>query len=268
MEAVFKAKEDNILDPILIGNKDRIKKILDTKNYSLEDESIIDVEDEVAAAYKGVELVKMNRADFIMKGKIQTADLLKAVVHKEKGIRTGNLMSHFAILEVPTYHKLLVITDGGMVMYPDKEEKKQIIENAVGILTALGYEKPKVGILSAVEKVNPKMQETVDADELKQMNEKGQIKDCVIEGPISYDLAMNRQSAEIKGFNSPVAGDVDILITPNMTSGNVLAKSLIYSGNSKMAGLIVGAQVPIVLTSRGASTEEKYLSLVLSAAAV
>ncbi|MCF6464049.1 bifunctional enoyl-CoA hydratase/phosphate acetyltransferase [Clostridium sp. Cult1] len=268
LEAVFKAKEDNILDPILIGNKDRIKKILDTKNYSLEDESIIDVEDEVAAAYKGVELVKMNRADFIMKGKIQTADLLKAVVHKEKGIRTGNLMSHFAILEVPTYHKLLVITDGGMVMYPDKEEKKQIIENAVGILTALGYEKPKVGILSAVEKVNPKMQETVDADELKQMNEKGQIKDCVIEGPISYDLAMNRQSAEIKGFNSPVAGDVDILITPNMTSGNVLAKSLIYSGNSKMAGLIVGAQVPIVLTSRGASTEEKYLSLVLSAAAV
>lgn len=268
LEAVFKAKEDNILDPILIGNKDRIKKILDTKNYSLEDESIIDVEDEVAAAYKGVELVKMNRADFIMKGKIQTADLLKAVVHKEKGIRTGNLMSHFAILEVPTYHKLLVITDGGMVMYPDKEEKKQIIENAVGILTALGYEKPKVGILSAVEKVNPKMQETVDADELKQMNQKGQIKDCVIEGPISYDLAMNRQSAEIKGFNSPVAGDVDILITPNMTSGNVLAKSLIYSGNSKMAGLIVGAQVPIVLTSRGASTEEKYLSLVLSAAAV
>lgn len=268
LEAVFKAKEDNILDPILIGNKDRIKKILDTKNYSLEDESIIDVEDEVAAAYKGVELVKMNRADFIMKGKIQTADLLKAVVHKEKGIRTGNLMSHFAILEVPTYHKLLVITDGGMVMYPDKEEKKQIIENAVGILTALGYEKPKVGILSAVEKVNPKMQETVDADELKQMNEKRQIKDCVIEGPISYDLAMNRQSAEIKGFNSPVAGDVDILITPNMTSGNVLAKSLIYSGNSKMAGLIVGAQVPIVLTSRGASTEEKYLSLVLSAAAV
>ncbi len=268
LEAVFKAKEEGIVDPILIGNKGKISEILGKKDYSFNDEFIIDVEDERAAAYKSVELVNMGEADFIMKGKIQTADLLKAVVDKEKGIRTDKLMSHFAILEVPTYHKLLVITDGGMVMYPDLEEKRKIIENAVDVMLSLGYKKPKIGVLAAVENVNPKMPETVDGAELKKMNQNGKIKNCIIEGPISYDLSVNKESAEIKGFNSPVAGDVDILLTSNITVGNILAKSLIYSGNSKMAGFIVGAKAPVVLTSRGSSTEEKYLSLVLSAAAV
>ncbi len=268
LEAVFKAKEEGIVDPILIGNKGKISEILGKKDYSFNDEFIIDVEDERAAAYKSVELVNMGEADFIMKGKIQTADLLKAVVDKEKGIRTDKLMSHFAILEVPTYHKLLVITDGGMVMYPDLEEKRKIIENAVDVMLSLGYKKPKIGVLAAVENVNPKMPETVDGAELKKMNQNGEIKNCIIEGPISYDLSVNKESSEIKGFNSPVAGDVDILLTSNITVGNILAKSLIYSGNSKMAGFIVGAKAPVVLTSRGSSTEEKYLSLVLSAAAV
>lgn len=268
LEAVFKANDEKIVDPILIGNKERIKEILDRKNHCLDDEFIIDVENDRAAAYKAVELVNSNKADFIMKGKIQTADLLKAVVDKEKGIRTDRLMSHFAILEIPTYHKLLVITDGGMVMYPNLEEKKQIIQNAVDVMLSLGYKSPKIGVLTAVEKVNPKMPETVDAAELKKMNENGQIKNCIIEGPISYDLSMNKESAETKGFHSPVVGDVDILLTSNITAGNTLAKSLIYSGNSKMAGFIVGSKVPVVLTSRGSSTEEKYLSLVLSAAAV
>ncbi|MCF6465140.1 bifunctional enoyl-CoA hydratase/phosphate acetyltransferase [Clostridium sp. Cult2] len=268
LEAVFKANEERIVDPILIGNKEKIKEILDRKNYILSDEFIIDVENDRAAAYKAVELVNMKKADFIMKGKIQTSDLLKAVVDKEKGIRTDRLMSHFAILEIPTYHKLLVITDGGMVMYPSIEEKKQIIQNAVDIMLSLGYKEPKIGVLTAVEKVNPKMPETVDAAELKKMNENGEIKNCIVEGPISYDLSMNKESAETKGFHSPVVGDVDILLTSNITAGNTLAKSLIYSGNSKMAGFIVGAKVPVVLTSRGSSTEEKYLSLVLSAAAV
>ncbi|QQY80116.1 phosphate butyryltransferase [Keratinibaculum paraultunense] len=268
LEAVFKAKEEGIVDPILIGNKRKIDEILNNTNYSFDDNLIIDAKDEKAAAYKSVELVNIGEVDFIMKGKIQTADLLKAVVDKEKGIRTDKLMSHFAILEVPTYHKLLVITDGGMVMYPDLEEKRKIIENAVDVMLSLGYKEPKVGVLAAVENVNPKMPETVDAAELKKMNQKGEIKNCIIEGPISYDLSVNKESAEIKGFNSPVAGDVDILLASNITVGNVLAKSLIYSGNSKMAGFIVGAKAPIVLTSRGSSTEEKYLSLVLSAASV
>lgn len=268
LEAVFKAKEDKIVHPILIGNEEKIKDILNNKDYVLDDNLIIDVEDDRDAAYKAVELVNTNKADFIMKGKIQTANLLRAVVDKEKGIRTDKLMSHFAILEIPTYHKLLVITDGGMVMYPNLEEKKLIIQNAVDVMMSLGYEKPKVGVLAAVERVNPKMPETVDAAELKKMNERGEIKNCIIEGPISYDLSMNEESAKIKGFNSPIVGDVDILLASNITVGNILAKSLIYSGNSKMAGFIVGAKAPIVLTSRGSSMEEKYLSLVLSAASV
>jgi phosphate butyryltransferase len=267
LEAVFKAKEDGVVEPILIGRKDKIKEILDKHNFTLSDEFIIDIEDESQAAYKAVELVNENKANSIMKGKIQTADLLKAVVDKEKGIRTGRLMTHFAALEVPTYHKLLVITDGGMVMYPTLEQKKGIIQNAVDVLLSLGYEKPKVGVLAAVEKVNPKMPETVDAAELKKMAETGEITNCVVEGPISYDIAMNKESAEIKGFDSPVVEDVDILIPPNIATGNILAKALIYSGNAKMAGIIVGAKVPIILTSRGSSSEEKYLSIVLATAA-
>ncbi|WP_461206383.1 bifunctional enoyl-CoA hydratase/phosphate acetyltransferase [Clostridium sp. DL1XJH146] len=268
LEAVFRAKKNNIVKPVLIGNKEKIQAVLATINETLEDEFIIDVEDDFAAAYKAVELVREDKVDFIMKGKIQTADLLKAVVDKEKGLRTGNVMSHISINEVPTYHKLLAGTDGGMIMYPDVNKKKQIIENAVSTFKNMGYENPKVAVLTAVEKVNPKMPETVDAEQLKQMNLAGEIKDCVVEGPISYDLTMNKESAKIKGFESAVTGDADILIVPNITTGNILGKSLIYSSVAKIAGFIVGAKVPIVLTSRGSTSEEKYLSLVLSASSV
>lgn len=268
LEAVFKAKKDKIVEPILIGDKLKIKKILEELKENLEDSKIIDVENDAAAAMKAVELIHEKKADFIMKGKIQTADLLKAVVNKEKGLRTGSVISHIAMYEVPTYHKLLAITDGGMMMYPNVEEKKQIIENAVNTFIAMGYENPKVSVLAAVETINPKMPETVDAGMLKQMNQNGKIKNCIVEGPISYDLTMSKESANIKGYSSPVTGDVDILIVPNITAGNILAKSLSYSANAKMAGFIVGAKVPVVLTSRGATSEEKYLSLVLSASAV
>lgn len=268
LEAVLKAKKDNIVEPVLIGDKSKIKKVLEKLKENLEDSVIIDVETDAEAAEKAVELIHENKADFIMKGKIQTADLLRAVVNKEKGLRTGNVMSHIAMYEVPTYHKLLAITDGGMMMYPKVEEKKQIIENAVNTFVAMGYENPKVAVLSAVETINPKMPETVDADMLKQMNQRGEIKDCIVEGPISYDLTMSKESADIKGYQSPVTGDVDILIVPNITTGNILGKALSYSAGAKMAGFIVGAKVPIVLTSRGSTAEEKYLSLVLSASAV
>jgi len=267
LEAVFKARKDRIVEPILIGNKIKIKEILEKLKENLDDSGIIDVEGDDAAAEKAVELIHENKADFIMKGKLQTADLLKAIVNKEKGLRTGSVMSVVAIHEIPTYHKLLAITDGGMIMYPNVDEKKQIIENAVNTFIAMGYEKPKVAVLAAVESVNPKMPETVDADLLKKMNLSGEIKNCTVEGPISYDLAMHKESAEIKGYESDVVEDADILIAPNITAGNLVSKTLIYSAGAKMAGFIVGAKVPIVLTSRGATTEEKYLSLVLSAAA-
>lgn len=268
LEAVFKAKKDNIVEPILIGNKKKIIEILIRLHESVLEESIINVESDSEAAEKAVELINENKADFIMKGKIQTADLLRAVVNKENGLRTGKVMSHIVIHEIPTYHKLLAVTDGGMMMYPSLDEKKQILENAVSTFLALGYENPKVAVLAAVETVNPKMQESVDADMLKKLNIKGEIKNCIVEGPISYDLTMSKESASIKGFVSPVTGEADIIVVPNITVGNILGKSLVYSAGAKMAGFIVGAKVPIVLTSRGSTSEEKYLSLALSASAV
>ena len=268
LEAVFKAKKDDIVEPILIGDKIKIKEMLQHLGESIDDDSIINVDGDAQAAMKAVELINENKADFIMKGKIQTADLLKAVVNKEKGLRTGSVMSHIAIFEMPTYHKLLAVTDGGMMMSPNLFEKKQIIENAVNAFIAMGYVKPKVAVLTAVENVNPKMPETIDAGIIKKMNKSGEIKNCIIEGPISYDLVMSKESAKIKGFDSPVTEDADILLVSNMITGNILGKSLIFSAGAKMAGLIIGAKVPIVLTSRSSSVEEKYLSLVLSASAV
>lgn len=268
LEAVFRAVKDKLVEPVLIGDKEKIKKILKNLNVEFDEDSIISTNSDQEAAEKTVELINENKADFIMKGKLQTADLLKAVVNKEKGLRTGKVMSHVAILEVPTYHKLISITDGGMMMYPDVEEKKQIIENAVDVFLAMGYDCPKVAVLAAVETVNPKMPETVDADMLKKMNQEGKIKNCLVEGPISVDLTLNKESAEIKGFDSPVTGDADILIAPNITTGNIMSKAILELAHGKMAGMIVGAKVPVVLTSRGATSEEKYLSLVLSASAV
>jgi len=267
LESVFKARNEGIVEPILIGNEEKIREISKKLNEDLKDLTIINVEEPKEAAIKAVELAREGKVQVIMKGKIQTADLLRAVVNKEKGLGTGRIMSHMAMHELPNYHKLLAVTDGGMMMYPNVQEKKQIIENAVDIFKAIGYEKPKVGVLAAVEKVNTKMPETVDADNLKQMNINGEITDCLIEGPISYDLVMSKESAEIKGYKSEVVADADILVVPNITTGNILGKSLVYSAEAKMAGFIIGAKVPIVLTSRGSTAEEKYLSLVLSASA-
>jgi len=268
LEAVFKAARDKLVEPVLIGNKTEIAEILKKLNVEYDSDSIISTESDREAAEKTVELINANKADFIMKGKLQTADLLKAVVDKEKGLRTGKVMSHVAILEVPAYHKLIAITDGGMMMYPNAEEKKQILENAVDVFLAMGYEEPKVAVLAAVETVNPKMPEAVDGDILKKMNQSGEIKNCIVEGPISVDLTFSKESAEIKGYSSPVTGEADILLVPNITAGNIMSKALLEMANATMAGMIVGAKVPIVLTSRGATSQEKYLSLVLSASAV
>lgn len=268
LEAVFRAANDNLVEPVLIGDKGKIVEILKNLSVNFDESKIIHTADDTEAAEKTVELINSGKADFIMKGKLQTADLLKAVVNKEKGLRTGRVMSHVAILEIPAYHKLIAVTDGGMMMYPNVEEKKQIIENVVDVFLAMGYECPNVAVLTAVETVNPKMPEAVDADELKKMNINGEIKNCVVEGPISVDLTFNKESAKIKGYESPVTGEADILIAPNITTGNIMSKALLEFANGTMAGMIVGAKVPIVLTSRGATSEEKYLSLVLSASAV
>lgn len=268
LEAVFHARRENIVEPILIGDSQKIASYLEKLKESVSQEAIIHVADPIEAAAQAVAMIHDQQADFLMKGKIQTADLLRVVVDRKKGLRTGRIMSHVAFLELPTYHKLLAVTDGGMVLYPHLDEKRYILENAVNFMLNMGYERPKVAVLAAVETVNPKMQETVDALRLKHFNEDGELKNCVVEGPISYDLAMNKESAQIKGFESPVTGEVDIMLMPNITAGNLMAKALVFSGGAKMAGVIVGAKVPIVLTSRGSSAEEKFFSLALSASAV
>ena len=265
LEAVCKAAKDGLVEPLLIGEKDKILKILAELEQDLPDNRIFDVKDDGDAAKFAVALCRYKQADFIMKGKLQTADLLRAVVDKDAGLRGKRTMSHLGIFQVPGYHKILAVTDGGMLLYPTLEEKKQLIENAVSAFHSLGYEKPKVAVLCAAEIINPKMQETVDADLLKKMNEQGELTGCIVEGPISYDLAINEEAAKMKGYESPVAGDADILAVPNITAGNLLGKAIMYSAHGKMAGFIVGAQVPIIITSRGASSEEKYLSLALSA---
>ena len=268
LQAALRAKKDRIVEPILIGDSVQIEAILKGLGEHPDQYSIIYTKDDMASAQKAVELIRDGKADFIMKGKIQTADLLRAVVNKEKGLRTGCIMSHLTILELPGYHKLLAITDGGMILYPNLAEKKQILENAVKTFRDMGYQNPKVAVLTAVETVNPKMPETVDADALKKMNKSGEISGCIVAGPISYDLTMSKESAAIKGYESPVTEDADILIVSNIAVGNILGKALTHSAGAKMAGFIVGAKVPIVVTSRGSTAEEKYLSLVLSAAAI
>ena len=252
--------------PIFVGHESEIKEELKKLGVD-KDYEIIGVDEDSKAAEKVVELVREGNADFILKGHIETAVLMRAVVDKEKGLRTDKLMTHMSFEQMPTYHKLITITDGGMCMYPDVEQKQKIIENAVEIYRNLGYERPKVAVLSAVERVNPKMQSTVDAAELKRRNQEGIIKNCLVEGPISFDLAYKNGAAEIKGFESEVAGDPDILLVPDIQAGNILDKSFNFAGGGKMAGFIVGAKCLIVLTSRSASAEEKYYSIAMAALA-
>lgn len=267
IEAVLHARKEGIVDPILVGDKAIITKILADLGEEVAEENIYDVPDIVEAAEYAVKLVREGKADFLMKGKMDTSVILKAVVNKEHGLGQGRTMSHFTMFDVPTYHKILVPVDGGMVTYPTLEQKKDIINNTVETLIRMGYDCPKVGVLACVEKVNPKMPETLEGNELKEMNKRGEIANCIVEGPISYDCAIDKEIADFKGFESPCAGDCDVLVAPNIHAGNIMGKMLACTCKARMAGFIVGAKCPIVMTSRGSSAEEKYLSIVVSAAA-
>lgn len=266
LEAIVHAQQEGIVVPVLVGDKAAINEISQKIGLKVAQEDIYDVPDPDEAAAKAVALIHEGKGDFIMKGKLETAQILKPVVNKETGLGTGRVMSHFVLDELPHYHKLIVTTDGGMMTYPNLEQKRDIIINTVETLKALGYENPKIACVAAVEKVNPKMPETIDAHELEEMNKRGEIKDCTVCGPISLDIALDKEIADIKGFHNLVAGDADAIIVPNIHVGNVLGKSITVISKGRMAGFIVGAKVPIVLTSRGSSAEEKFLSLVLASA--
>ena len=268
LEAVMEARKEGLVRPVLVGDKARILAILAEMGETIPDSDIYDEPEEVAACEKAVALVREGKADFLMKGKVDTKVILKAVVNKERGLGVpGAIMSHVTLFEVPAYHKIIAPVDGGMVTYPTLEQKKGIIENTVAALHALGYDCPKVGVLACAEKVNPKLPETLDAQALAEMNRAGEITGCVVDGPISFDCAIDKSIADFKGYESPVAGDCDILVAPNIHAGNIMGKMLVCFAGAKMAGFIAGARCPIVLTSRGSSAEEKRLSIVLAAAA-
>lgn len=263
LQAVIAAQD--IVDAALVGDPAAIEKELKALGHSAGEFRIVPVPEKMHPSIVAAQLIQKGEADFLMKGRIMTGTLLKGVLAPESGLRTGRLMSHLILLEIPGYPKLLGITDPGMCPNPDLEQKKQILLNAVEFFHKVGYEEPSVAALCAVETINPKMVETIDASELVRMNRAGEIPGCYVEGPISYDLAMYPDICRIKGYETERAGDFDILLMPQIVVGNVLGKCLTYTCGGSCAGIILGCKVPVVLTSRGASAMEKYYSLALAA---
>ena len=258
LEAISHAYRDGMVEPVLIGDEPKIREILAQIGTDADKMTIIHVEDPTEAIQKAADMARDGEVDCIMKGKTETGALMKVLVNRERGIRKNDTMSLLAFMESPNYHKVFAITDVGLLTYPSKDQKKAAIQNAVEAFHALGVEQPKVAILAAVEKVNPKMKETVEAAEIK---EEG----CIIEGPISYDLAMDPASAPIKGYVSPVAGDADLLVVPDIVSGNIAAKTITVIGGGRTGGVVLGAKVPVLLVSRAASADDKYMSIVIAA---
>ena len=266
LQAVFAAKRDGFIHPILVGDRKEIFSIAHKLGEALEEEQVIQADGEQACAEQAVALIRAGKGDLLVKGMLQTGTMLKAAVSKQQGIRHSQVMSHVAILDVPTYHKLLFITDGGMVVAPDLEQKRHILNNAVRFCRFLGYDCPKAAVLCAVENVTHTMPETEEAAQLKQEGSQGAFGVCDVEGPISLDLATDPEAARTKHYQSPVAGDADILLVPSITVGNVLGKALYGLAGGEMAGVVLGASVPITVNSRGASAQEKYWSILICAA--
>ncbi|MFA5523879.1 MAG: phosphate butyryltransferase, partial [Tissierellales bacterium] len=237
--AVNESGKMGIADAILVGDRKEIIKIAEEINMDVSKYEIIDIIDPVKASRRAVELVSTGKAHIVMKGLVDTSVILKAVLDGEIGLRTGNILSHVAVFGVDTYHKLLLVTDAAMNIEPDLGQKKQIIENAVYLAHSIDIEEPKVAVVCAKEKINPKMPATVDAGQLVDANEKGEIKACIVGGPFALDNAISKEAAIHKGIDHPVAGDADIILTPNIESGNVLYKALAFLARSKNAGIIV-----------------------------
>lgn len=246
----------------MIGDEEAIKKHLSEITIKNASYIIVHAETDTEAAFKGIQLAKEGQVEFIMKGDLQTGTLLKEVVNHETGIRKQKVLSHLALIEVPAYPKLIGVTDGGMVLTPDIEQKKAIIKNASEVMQALGYQKAKFAVLSAAEVVQPKLPASVDAAELTK--EFSHAPDMIVEGPISLDIALSPEAAGEKRYQGKIQGDTDVLVAPDIVSGNALSKSMTLLAGGKMAGIIVGAEVPIILTSRSSSAAEKRNSLLLA----
>ena len=265
LEAVKSAKEQGIADAILVGDETKIQEVADNIGLDLSDYEIIHEIDDKKAALMAVELVSSVKADMVMKGLVDTATFLRSVLNKEVGLRTGKLMSHVAVFEIEGIDRLIYLTDAAFNTYPDLKAKKQIIENAVSVAHACGLEIPKVAPICAVEVVNPDMPATLDASLLSKMNDRGQIKGCIVDGPLALDNAISEEAAHHKGITGPVAGKADVLVLPNIETANVMYKCLTYTSRSKNGGLLVGTSAPVILTSRADSFETKVHSIALAA---
>lgn len=263
LEALSEAAAEKIATPILFGDKAAIEEAAKKAKVDIKGWEVHDIKDMAEASKAAVKAVSSGKADFLMKGLVSTSIFLKAVLDKEVGLRTGRLLSHVAVIQSALYPKLILVTDGGMNVKPDLMAKVDIINNAVAISQKLGVENPKVAVLTALEVINAEMPETIDAAHLSKMNERGQIKGCIVDGPLAIDLAVCSEAAIHKKVKSPVAGDADIFLTPEIASGNMLAKGLIYLGGAQAAGIIAGAAKPVVMLSRSDSKQQKLNSIAL-----
>ena len=263
LKAVEAARKEGLTDSILVGDKKEIIQIANKMDIDPTNYEIIDRLDKTEATRCAVELVRNKKASILMKGMIGTARILKAILDKEIGLRTDRMLSHVYTLEIKNYNRLLTMTDGAMSISPDLKQKAQIIQNAIYYAHSMGIEKPKVAVVAALELVNPDMPATIDAACLAKMSERGQIVGGIVDGPLGFDNAISKEAAKHKGVESPVSGEVDIVLVPNIESGNIFAKGLVYLAKAVPAGLLLGAKAPVVLVSRSDSAQSKLYSIAL-----
>jgi len=260
LAGALEAGANKLITPILVGPAAKIRELAQKSGLDLGNIRIVDAPHSHASAAAAVALVRSGEAELLMKGSLHTDELLGAVIARETGLRTGRRLSHVFVMDVPTYHKVLIVTDAAINIAPTLEEKVDICQNAIDFMVSLGTKRPKVAILAAVETVNPKMPSTIDAAALCKMADRRQITDGILDGPLAFDNAISSDAAKIKGIESAVAGDPDILLVPDLEAGNMLAKQLIFLANADSAGLVLGARVPIILTSRADSVRARIAS--------
>jgi phosphate butyryltransferase len=263
MLAGLDAEVAGLAEVILVGDADKIRKIAREEAFDISRMEVIDLPEPGEAAVQVMSLVSQRRADIAMKGRIETSDFLRAALQRELGLRTGRLFTHVAAFEIPGFSRLIFISDAGVIVAPNLEQKVQIVQNAIFVAHALGVNRPRVAVLAATEIVNPKIPTTLDAANLSKMADRGQIRGGLVDGPLALDNAISPESVKIKGIKSEVAGHADILIAPDIEAGNVLAKAITYFAQGKMAGVVVGARCPLILPSRSDTREAKLVSLAL-----
>jgi phosphate acetyltransferase len=263
--AVVEAAEAGIITPILVGPAEKIRRAAKESGLDIAPYEIVDAPHSHAAAAGAVELVRLGRATLLMKGSLHTDELMSEVVKRETGLRTARRISHVFMMDVPTYHKVFAITDAAINIFPSLEDKVDILQNAIDFFVALGRQRPKVAILSAVETINPKIPSTIEAAALCKMAERGQIRGGILDGPLAFDNAISAEAARIKKIDSPVAGDPDIMLVPGLEAGNMLVKNLTFLSRADGAGVVLGARVPIILTSRADNQRTRMASCAVAA---